>query len=125
MRDGRIVVRTATPDDRELLSDLIASSYAELAQGPYDPATLAAVLPVMSRASPKLLASGTYYVAEIGGAAAGCGGWTMQAQAATTSSMASATSVISQRTPATSAKASAGLSRTFASREPARQEFGR
>jgi GNAT superfamily N-acetyltransferase len=79
MRDGRIVVRTATPDDRELLSDLIASSYGELAQGPYDPTTLAAALPVMSRASPKLLASGTYYVAEIGGAAAGCGGWTMQA----------------------------------------------
>jgi GNAT superfamily N-acetyltransferase len=77
MRDGRVVVRTATPNDRELLSKLIAASYGELARGPYDPGTLAAALPSMSRANPKLLASGTYYVAEIGGTAVGCGGWTM------------------------------------------------
>lgn len=78
MRDGRIVVRTATPNDRELLSQLIASSYGGLARAPYDPGALAAALPSMSRANPKLLASGTYYVAEIGGTAAGCGGWTME-----------------------------------------------
>lgn len=78
MRDGRIVVRTATPNDRELLSQLIASSYGGLARAPYDPGALAAALPSMSRANPKLLASGTYHVAEIGGTAAGCGGWTME-----------------------------------------------
>jgi GNAT superfamily N-acetyltransferase len=77
MGDGRVVVRTATPNDRELLSILIASSYGELARGPYDPGTLAAALPTMSRANPKLLAISTYYVAEISGTAAGCGGWTM------------------------------------------------
>ena len=78
MRDGRIVVRTATPNDRELLSQLSSSSYGELARAPYDPGALAAALPAMSRANPTLLASGTYYVAEIGGTAAGCGGWTME-----------------------------------------------
>jgi GNAT superfamily N-acetyltransferase len=78
MRDGSIVVRTARPSDQDVLSDLIASAYGELAQGPYDPALLAAALPLMSRANPKLLASGTYYVAETGGAAAGCGGWTIE-----------------------------------------------
>jgi GNAT superfamily N-acetyltransferase len=78
MRDGRIVVRTAIPNDRELLSQLIASSYGGLARAPYDPGALAAALPSMSRANPKLLASGTYYVAEIDGTAAGCGGWTME-----------------------------------------------
>ena len=77
MGDGRVVVRTATPNDRELLSKLIAPSYGELARGPYDPDTLPAALPSTSRANPKLLASGTYYVAKIGGTAAGCGGWTM------------------------------------------------
>ena len=72
-----IVIRTATPDDQNMLSALLASSYAEL-KGSYDPHGLDSALPYMSRANPKLLASGTYYIAEIDGAAAGCGGWTVE-----------------------------------------------
>ena len=44
----------------------------------YDPHGLDAALPYMSRANPRLLASGTYYVAEIDGVAAGCGGWSVE-----------------------------------------------
>jgi N-acetylglutamate synthase-like GNAT family acetyltransferase len=75
-RDG-IIIRTATPDDEKILSDLLTAAYGELARGSYDSEALAAALPLMSRANPKLLASGSYYIAEIDGAAAGCGGWTI------------------------------------------------
>ena len=74
-----IAIRVATPDDLDMLSDLIAAAYATLGNGSYDIAALEAALPAMSRANPKLLASGTYFVAEADGAPAGCGGWTMEA----------------------------------------------
>ena len=73
-----IIIRAATPGDQHLLSDLLAAAYAELAHASYDPVALAATLPLMSRANPKLLACGTYYIAVIDGAAAGCGGWTKE-----------------------------------------------
>lgn len=76
--DG-ITLRAATPEDAGMLSEVIAASYATLAGGGYDATQLAAALPLMSRANPKLLASGTYYVALDGGEAAGCGGWTFEA----------------------------------------------
>ena len=59
-----------------MLSDLLAASYAQLAG--YDPHGLANAMPLMAHANPKLLASGTYYIAEIGGVAAGCGGWSVE-----------------------------------------------
>ena len=71
-----IVVRVATSDDLDLLSGLIAASYATLDDGSYDRGNLAAAMPAISKANPKLLASGTYFVAEIDGEPAGCGGWT-------------------------------------------------
>lgn len=78
MADSPITIRPARPGDLGLLSDLIATSYATLDDGSYDAAVLAAVMPLISRANPALLASGTYFVAEIGGEAAGCGGWTRE-----------------------------------------------
>jgi GNAT superfamily N-acetyltransferase len=77
MTNDKIIIRAATPDDQESLSELLAASYAEL-KGSYDPHGFDAALPLMSRANPKLLASGTYYIAAIDGAAAGCGGWTIE-----------------------------------------------
>jgi hypothetical protein len=62
-----ITIRVATPDDLEMLSELIAASYAMLDNGAYEPERLAAALPIMSRANPKLLVSGTYFVAEADG----------------------------------------------------------
>ena len=77
MFENEISVRVATPDDEAMLSELLAASYAEL-KGTCDPHGLDAALPLMSSANPKLLASGTYYIAEIDGAVAGCGGWTAE-----------------------------------------------
>lgn len=74
-----IVIRAATPDDRDALDELIAASYATLDRAAYDRGMLAAAMPAISKANPKLLASGSYYVAEIGGEPAGCGGWTREA----------------------------------------------
>ena len=45
----------------------------------HDPAVLDAALPLMTRANPVLLASGTYYLAESdAGLAVGCGGWSRE-----------------------------------------------
>lgn len=45
----------------------------------YDSAMLDPALKLMTRANPKLLSSGTYYVAETdGGALVGCGGWSRE-----------------------------------------------
>ncbi len=74
-----ITLRVATAEDAQALTALITASYRSLADGSYDEATLQAALPLMSRANPKLLASGTYYVAEDEREAAGCGGWTFEA----------------------------------------------
>jgi len=71
----KMTIRTATPQDEAVLTELIGASYATLGSG-YDAAQLAAAMPVMSRANPKLLSCGTYYVAECDGEAAACGGWT-------------------------------------------------
>lgn len=71
-----ITIRVAGPEDRETLDLLIAASYGTLNDGSYDPARLASAMPAISRANPALLASGTYFVAEIDGEVAGCGGWT-------------------------------------------------
>lgn len=71
-------IRPATPEDAGLLTELITASYRELDTGHYDSEQLAVALPTMSKANPKLLESGTYYVAEVDGVAAACGGWTFE-----------------------------------------------
>ena len=72
-----IQIRHARPDDAGVLSELIAASYARMADH-YEPALFARALPKMAKANPKLLESGTYYVALVGEDAAGCGGWTLE-----------------------------------------------
>jgi GNAT superfamily N-acetyltransferase len=76
MATAALHIRTAMPADAEALSEVIFASYSRLYRGWYPDDMLDAALPMMSRANPQLLASGTYYVAEISGEAAGCGGWT-------------------------------------------------
>ncbi|MBO6717850.1 MAG: GNAT family N-acetyltransferase [Rhizobiaceae bacterium] len=78
MDDPIIVVRTAKPEDQDVLSALIAAAYARLDNGQYDRAQLSAALPAMSKANPRLLRSGTYYVIEVDGVAAACGGWSFE-----------------------------------------------
>jgi GNAT superfamily N-acetyltransferase len=55
---------------------VLAASYPALMGPAYDALLLARTLPLMTRANPSLLASGTYYLAlDESGAPAGCGGW--------------------------------------------------
>ena len=70
-------VRLATPDDDLAVSGVLQASYPPLMAPDYDAELLAAALPIMTRANPKLLSGGRFRLAETGdGLAVGCGGWT-------------------------------------------------
>jgi GNAT superfamily N-acetyltransferase len=72
-------IRQATPADGEAVTRMLEASYATLMQPAYEPLRLAAALFVMTRANPKLLASGTYYAAVLAdGRIAGAGGWSLE-----------------------------------------------
>jgi len=70
-----IDVRIATSDDAATVARILGESYPLLLAGHYEPSLLARALPLMVHANPRLLVSGTYYLASIDGRAAGCGGW--------------------------------------------------
>jgi GNAT superfamily N-acetyltransferase len=70
-----ISIRVATPDDAAAVRHVLLHSYPALMAGAYDPELLARALPLITRPHPKLLAGGTYYLAEADGDPAGCGGW--------------------------------------------------
>jgi GNAT superfamily N-acetyltransferase len=58
---------------------LLAASYSSLLSASYSSDLLRRALPYLAIANPKLLACGTYYVAECAsGDLVGCGGWTME-----------------------------------------------
>lgn len=82
-RDGEsavldVHVRIAGAADEAAVERVLRASYPALMAGAYDQALLARVLPMMTSANVKLLASGTYYLAETNGEAVGCGGWSME-----------------------------------------------
>lgn len=69
----------ASPDDEAAVTALLEASYGQLMRHSYDAALLARALPLMTRANPRLLASGTYYLARsANGAVIGSGGWTQE-----------------------------------------------
>jgi GNAT superfamily N-acetyltransferase len=70
-----MLVRPATPDDAHRVGAILAASYPELMAPAYPPELLARALPRIVRPNPVLLESGTYYLAELDGEPAGCGGW--------------------------------------------------
>jgi N-acetylglutamate synthase-like GNAT family acetyltransferase len=75
---SRFSVRQAAIDDDPRITDLLEASYPELMKTHYESAVLISALPLMTRANPQLLGSGTYYVAETDNQLIiGCGGWTM------------------------------------------------
>jgi GNAT superfamily N-acetyltransferase len=77
MAAASYTLRAAVPADAEAVTALLEASYPTLLTEAYEAAVLAATLPLMTKANPTLLASGTYYVAEVDGRSlAGCGGWT-------------------------------------------------
>lgn len=76
-------IRAAKPEDAANVTALLEKSYATLMAADYDAPTLAAALPLIARANPKLLQAPTYYVAETpSGNLIGCGGWTLKSPAA-------------------------------------------
>lgn len=71
------ITRVAAPNDEAAIENVLSASYPALMGNAYDPDTLTAVLPLITKANPSLLASGTYYVVESSsGMIIGCGGWT-------------------------------------------------
>lgn len=72
-------IRTATTDDAEGVSALLAASYPHFMRGAYDEDMLEPALELMTNAQPALLESGTFYVAETDDEKLiGCGGWTRE-----------------------------------------------
>ena len=70
-------IRTARPADLAALDALFARAYPRLLKPDYAPSVLVGAIPVIARAQPQLLASGTYFVAlDDAGALVGAGGWT-------------------------------------------------
>lgn len=71
-----ISIRQATNEDNKTIGALLAASYPVLMTTHYEPEILALALPLMTRANPRLLGSGTFYVAESDNhRVIGCGGW--------------------------------------------------
>ena len=78
MMSDPLTIRVATPRDADAVGALLRDSYPVLMRPAYGEA-LSAVLDVMVRANPELLASGSYYVAESEhGRIVGAGGWTRE-----------------------------------------------
>jgi N-acetylglutamate synthase-like GNAT family acetyltransferase len=70
-------IRVARVADLDTVGVLLAASYSSLLASRYDHDLLRRALPHITRANQTLLASGTYYVAEVQpGKPVGCGGWT-------------------------------------------------
>lgn len=71
-------IRAARIADFDAVGALLVASYSSLLASCYDHDLLRRALPHITRANPTLLASGTYYVAEMEpGQLVGCGGWTI------------------------------------------------
>jgi len=73
----QVHIRPSTKADMAAVDALFARVYPKLLKADYPPSILVTALPHISRAQPKLLACGTYYVAEApDGRIVGAGGWT-------------------------------------------------
>ncbi len=77
--DPEIKIDVATPADLAETDRLFSRAYPALLKPDYPPSVLVMALPIISRAQPRLLASGTFYVARLDGAIIGAGGWTQGA----------------------------------------------
>jgi GNAT superfamily N-acetyltransferase len=77
MDTSAIALRSATGRDLAGVDRMLGQSYPRLLKNDYAPSVMVTAVPLISRANPALLASGTYYVAELpDGQIVGAGGWT-------------------------------------------------
>lgn len=78
-----LTLRTAVPEDFAAVDALFARSYPVLLRPDYPPSVMVTAVPLISRAQPALLASGSFFVAEAVGTdgveVVGAGGWTQSA----------------------------------------------
>ncbi|SLN22866.1 GNAT family N-acetyltransferase [Pseudooctadecabacter jejudonensis] len=72
-------IRPTTSKDIGQVDTLLARSYPRLLKGDYPASILVMALPLISRAQPDLITSGTYYGVEHAGRLLGAGGWTVAA----------------------------------------------
>lgn len=80
MTEDILTIRRARPDDLAELDLLFARSYPALLKADYPPSILVTAIPLIARANPKLLASGTYFVVcDDEDRIVGAGGWTRSA----------------------------------------------
>ncbi len=70
-----LLVRQATLDDREAITELIAESARILSRKHYNDAQIDAAIATVFGVDTTLIEDGTYFVAEIDGTLAGSGGW--------------------------------------------------
>jgi GNAT superfamily N-acetyltransferase len=70
-----VYIRAATVQDVPELRVLIERSVRELQKGWYTPQQIEAAASSVFGVDMQLIEDGTYYIAEIGGQIAGCGGW--------------------------------------------------
>lgn len=79
MTKDTLTVRRAEATDLDALDLLFGRSYPALLKPDYPPSVLVTAVPLISRAQPALVASGTFFVVCDGDEIVGAGGWTMQA----------------------------------------------
>lgn len=79
MSDHTLTLRKAEPTDLDALDALFGRSYPVLLKPDYAPSVLVTAVPLISKAQPALIASGTFFVICDGSEIVGAGGWTMQA----------------------------------------------
>ena len=72
-------LRAATLDDLPALDGLFQRSYMQLLAMDYPPSVLVTAVPVIARAQPDLVKSGSFYVVEGPNGLVGAGGWSRRA----------------------------------------------
>lgn len=79
MTQDTLTLRQAVPSDIDALDALFGRSYPALLKADYAPSVLVTAVPLISKAQPALIASGSFFVVCDGDDIVGAGGWTMQA----------------------------------------------
>lgn len=79
MSGDTLTLRPAEAADTDALDRLFGQSYPVLLKPDYPPSVLVTAVPLISKAQPALIASGTFFVMCDGNYIVGAGGWTMQA----------------------------------------------
>ncbi len=75
-------VRRARHSDLAGIDALLARSYPALLKNAYPPSLLVTAIPLIAKANPRLVTSGTYFVVELDDQIVGAGGWTFAAPVA-------------------------------------------